>query len=86
MRALEQVARRCLPICQVNPSIHVHVEHLKQTYPSGTITTKLSFRVTVLDKQYHFSVKTNPGDGHDILAQITAMDCVRRSVSDRSDP
>jgi hypothetical protein len=81
MRALEQVARRCLPICHINPSIKVHVEHLTVNYRSDGTATKHAFKVTVQDKQYHFSVKKDAGNGHDISTQIAAMDCVRRSVS-----
>jgi hypothetical protein len=59
----------------------VHVEHLTVNYRSDGTATKHAFKVTVQDKQYHFSVKKDAGNGHDISTQIAAMDCVRRSVS-----
>lgn len=41
-----------------------------------------SFRVTILDKQYHFGVKSDARDGQAIASQIAAMDCIRQRVSD----
>lgn len=80
IRALEQVARRCL---HVHSGTDVHIEHLEQYSTGDEIETKHSFSVTVLDEQYHFSVKVNAEHGHDIASQVAAMDCIRQQVSDR---
>lgn len=81
LRTLEQLARRSLDI---GSNTSVQVEYLAQYYPGDAIPTKRSFKVSVLDKRYLFTVKRNAGDGHDIRSQIATMDCIRQNVSDQS--
>lgn len=80
IRNVEQFARQCLA---VDPRTDVQVEFLRprcldEFRPTNS---KHTYKITVLDKEYHLIMRTEAGHGHDIASQIATMDCLRRSVS-----
>lgn len=77
---LTPIARRCL---RIDPGTELLVEPMKQYRSSGSrlIARKDSFKITVLDKQYHFSVKVDTGRGYAIASQKATMDLIRQKVS-----